>query len=343
MAPRRRRQRPGLQWPAPSIALGACLAALLCGCVSLAPLTERADAGPPALDDAGMDAGLDPTIDGGDPGADGDAPSPSPSDAGLDTPFDAPLDTPIDVPLDAPVDVRPDVPIDAPLVAPTDAGRDAPLLADAPALADVPVLPDAPLLADAPVLPDAPVPLDAPLPPSARLVINEIDYDQPMTDAAEFMEIYNAGSVSASLDGIAVILVNGASNTEYSRATLSGTLAPGEYVVIGVIGQALPLPVGVARFDLTMMTGGGMQNGAPDGVALIDTLSMTVLDRFSYEGSITAASIFGRSENLVEGTAFPIADSDTTPRSLCRRPNGTDTDVANADWSTCTPSPGAAN
>ena len=101
MAPRRRRERPGPRWPAPSIALGACLTALLCGCVSLAPLTERSDAGPPALDDAGMDAGLDPTIDGGDPGADGDAPSPSPIDAGLDTPFDAPLDTPFDVPASA--------------------------------------------------------------------------------------------------------------------------------------------------------------------------------------------------------------------------------------------------
>jgi len=259
--------------------------------------------------DAGpSDAGEeDAGFDGGPDVATFDAGIDAPTDAGLDAPTDAPLDTPLDAPRDAPLDVRPDTPLDTPLDAPSDAGR------------------------------------DAPLPPGARLVINEIDYDQPMTDVAEFIEIYNAGSVSAPLDGIAVILVNGSSNTEYSRAALSGTLAPGEYLVVGVTGQALTLPVGVARFDVPMMTGGGMQNGAPDGVALVDTVSMTVLDRLSYEGAITTAAIFGRSENLVEGTAFPTADSDTTPRSLCRRPNGSDTDVAITDWTTCTPSPGAAN
>jgi hypothetical protein len=272
----------------------------------------------------------------GDAGVDGGALDAGPSDAGaedagvdaaaVDAGFDAAaLDAGFDGGFDAPGSTETDAPrpLDAPLDAGLDAGRDAPL--------------DTPL--DAP----ADAGRDAPLPPGARLVINEIDYDQPGTDLAEYIEIYNAGSVSAALDGIAVLLVNGSSNTEYSRATLSGTLAPGEYVVIGVTGQALTLPVGVARFDVPMMTGGGIQNGAPDGVALVDTVSMTVLDRFSYEGSITTASIFGRSENLVEGTAFTTADSDSTPRSLCRRPNGSDTDVAITDWTTCTPSPGAAN
>ena len=50
--------------------------------------------------------------------------------------------------------------------------------------------------------------------------------------------------------------------------------------------------------------------------------------------------------NLVEGTALAgtTADNSVTVASLCRRPNGTDTDNANADWQICTVlSPGAAN
>ena len=33
-----------------------------------------------------------------------------------------------------------------------------------------------------------------------------------------------------------------------------------------------------------------MQNGAPDGVALINTMTMSVVDALSYEGPITAAT-----------------------------------------------------
>ena len=33
----------------------------------------------------------------------------------------------------------------------------------------------------------------------AQLVINEIDYDQPGTDGAEFIELYNAGGGAADL------------------------------------------------------------------------------------------------------------------------------------------------
>ena len=41
------------------------------------------------------------------------------------------------------------------------------------------------------------------------LVINEIDYDQPGTDSAEFVEIYNAGGNAVSLDGLTLEFVNG--------------------------------------------------------------------------------------------------------------------------------------
>jgi hypothetical protein len=55
---------------------------------------------------------------------------------------------------------------------------------------------------------------------------------------------------------------------------------------------------------------------------------------------------FPATVSLVEGTALPatVADSNTAPGSLCRNPNGTDTDNAATDWSFCTtPTPGTAN
>ncbi len=35
----------------------------------------------------------------------------------------------------------------------------------------------------------------------AAVVINEIDYDQPGTDTAEFIELFNSGSSAVSLAG----------------------------------------------------------------------------------------------------------------------------------------------
>jgi hypothetical protein len=91
-----------------------------------------------------------------------------------------------------------------------------------------------------------------------------------------------------------------------------------------------------------------IQNGAPDGIAVIDSVTNTVIDALSYEGSITMATIanFPGPVSLVEGTALDpaIADSNTVTRSLCRFPNGSDTNDAATDWIACgTLTPGATN
>ena len=61
-----------------------------------------------------------------------------------------------------------------------------------------------------------------------------------------------------------------------------------------------------------------MQNGAPDGVALIDTATKALLDALSYEGEIHSATIDGQVYDLVEGTplAATVADSNTVDGSL---------------------------
>lgn len=88
------------------------------------------------------------------------------------------------------------------------------------------------------------------------------------------------------------------------------------------------------------------QNGAPDGVALIDTGSKALLDSLSYEGEITVATIDGQSYDLVEGTALDaaIVDSNAVDGSLSRIPDKQDTNNAASDWAfTQTKTPGAAN
>jgi hypothetical protein len=179
--------------------------------------------------------------------------------------------------------------------------------------------------------------------PPGGLVINEVDYDQVGTDNGEFVEIYNGSDAPVNLSQYAVVLVNGSTNAQYARVPLSGMLAPGAYAVVANTG--VMVPSGVLRFTLADNT---IQNGAPDGVALINTMTMSVVDALSYEGAITVASIPGVTgmPSLVEGTALPasVADSNTVNASLARLPNGVDSNNAADDWSlSMTPTPGAPN
>ena len=159
---------------------------------------------------------------------------------------------------------------------------------------------------------------------STQLVINEVDYDQVGADTDGFVEIANAGSSPATLDGIALVLVNGGDGTEYQRKALTGTVSAGGYVRVDVEPQ----------------------NGAPDGLALVDTGSAALLDALSYEGAIHSATIGGATYDLVEGTMLPIevTDSNTVEGTLARIPDRRDANDAATDWAfTTTPTPGAAN
>ena len=168
------------------------------------------------------------------------------------------------------------------------------------------------------------LPESPPEPGAAKLVVNETDYDQVGPDSGGFVEVANTGDVAAPLDGIALVLVNGGDNAEYDRAALTGSLPAGGHVAVTIEAQ----------------------NGAPDGVALIDTANGELLDALSYEGAITAAVIGGRTYSLVEGTVLPdtVVDSNTVAGSLARLPDGTDTNNAATDWAfTQTATPGAPN
>jgi len=142
------------------------------------------------------------------------------------------------------------------------------------------------------------------------------------------------------------VFVNGNDNVEYRRVDLgpAGTLGPGGYLVVH--DGAVSLPVGTLALTFAPCIDTCIQNGAPDGIALIDTNGPALIDALSYEGSVTAANILGfpAPVNLLEGTPTGATDSNTVNGSLVRLPNGTDTDNAGTDWAFApTPTPGAAN
>jgi len=181
---------------------------------------------------------------------------------------------------------------------------------------------------------------------ATHLVINEVDYDQIMTDNAEFIEIYNPSPTAVSLAGKQVLLVNGNTSLVYDTIDLgSGMLAGNAYIVVAGANVSVTSPA--TKVDPGWTTD-RVQNGAPDGIALIDNTSHTLIDALSYEGAMTMVDLpgFAAPVSLVEGTMLPLtsADSNTADGSLCRSPNGQDTDDAAADWRVCAaPSAGLQN
>ncbi len=168
--------------------------------------------------------------------------------------------------------------------------------------------------------------------PPSHLVINEVDYDQPSTDTAEFIELFNPTAAPISLAGHTVVHVDGATgHRELGRVALTGTLGAGAYLVIQGMGST------VAGATLTLSS--AMQNG-PDGVVLVGPAG--IVDTAMYEGVIDTVELMG-------GTVLTVSESasigsDPGAGSLSRMPNACDRDTPAADWAvTSTPSPGAPN
>lgn len=98
--------------------------------------------------------------------------------------------------------------------------------------------------------------------------INEFHYDNSGTDTGEAIEI--AGPAGLNLSGWSIVLYNGADGKKYITSNLNG------------IVPHLQNGLGSLAFSIS-----GIQNGSPDGIALIDPLS-AVVQFLSYEGTFTA-------------------------------------------------------
>ena len=101
--------------------------------------------------------------------------------------------------------------------------------------------------------------------------ISEIHYDNAGTDAGEFVEVHLPAGASSA--GLSVVLYNGGTSTTYDTDPLPAVTAPANAPAAAVVTYPA----------------NGIQNGSPDGVALVDA-SGTVLDFLSYEGLITATN-----------------------------------------------------
>jgi DNA/RNA endonuclease G (NUC1) len=133
---------------------------------------------------------------------------------------------------------------------------------------------------------------------SQNVHISEIHYDNSGTDAGEALEI--SAPAGTDLTGWQVVLYNATNGAPYDTRTLSG-LVPATCGARGVV--TLDYPVN------------GIQNGSPDGVALVDGAGALV-EFLSYEGVFAATSgpasgltstDIGVSEQGTEAPGFSLA------------------------------------
>ncbi|MCB1605903.1 MAG: DUF11 domain-containing protein [Xanthomonadales bacterium] len=154
--------------------------------------------------------------------------------------------------------------------------------------------------------------------------INEIHYDNTGGDVGEFFEI--AGLPGTDLTGWTVVLYNGNGGAPYgSTVNLAGTL-PTSCPGLGV--------------QVTSFPANGLQNGAPDGLALIDDMGM-VVQFLSYEGSFTAVG--GPADGLMS-TDIGVLEPGGDPIGNSLQLTGTGSAYADFTWTGPIPeTPGACN
>ncbi len=166
---------------------------------------------------------------------------------------------------------------------------------------------------------------------SASLIINEVDYDQPGHDYAEFIELLNSGPDLLSLDGYTISLFNGATGTHYRRFDLSGyQIAAGSYFVLCGNGRY----VAHCNFD-AMKNSSLIQNGGSKADAITLSLNGSLIDSLVYEGNLEG-EIVGQGDQLNDLSMDYFM-------GLSRLPNGYDSNNDNQDFQSSCITPGFAN
>ena len=149
-----------------------------------------------------------------------------------------------------------------------------------------------------------------PPPPAGALVwINELHYDNSGTDKNEGVEI--AGPANTSLVGWKLIGYDGATGASYATINLTGTI------------RNLQNGFGVLWFNFA-----GLQNGAPDGIALVDATN-TVRQFLSYEGTFTATNGLAAGRTSVN---IGVSEVGTEASSVSMRLTGVGNDSSDFTW-----------
>ncbi len=149
--------------------------------------------------------------------------------------------------------------------------------------------------------------------PTTNIFINEIHYDNTGTDAGEAIEV--AGPAGIDLTGWSLVLYNGANGLAYATTALSGTI-PDQQGGFGTVSVSYVV--------------NGIQNGAPDGIALVNA-SSTVVQFLSYEGTLTAAD---GPANGMTSTDIGVSESGSDPIGQSLQLSGTGTTYGAFVWNT---------
>lgn len=156
-----------------------------------------------------------------------------------------------------------------------------------------------------------------------NVFVNELHYDNDGADIGEFIEV--AGPAGTDLTGWSIALYNGSNGAVYDTLALSG--------VLGDIGAGF-------GFSVVELPANGLQNGAPDGLALVDDAG-AVTEFLSYEGPIIAVD---GPANGMTSSDIGVAESGDEPAGLSLQRVGTGSQAA--DFTFAAPiaeTPGAAN
>jgi len=163
------------------------------------------------------------------------------------------------------------------------------------------------------------------LPLSGQTVfINEIHYENINADEGEFLEI--AGPAETDLTNWKIVFYDGSSGTTYGTVTLAGQI-PNTCGGFGVVAVDRP----------------GIENGDPDGLALVDNSSGgdVVIQFLSYEGVIVAT---GGPANGQVSMDIGVRESSTTAIGHSLQLSGTGEVYTDFAWSSpATNTRGACN
>ncbi|MBJ6978507.1 endonuclease [Luteimonas sp. MC1895] len=152
----------------------------------------------------------------------------------------------------------------------------------------------------------------ATFPAHAEVFINEIHYDNAGTDVGEAIEV--VGSAGENLAGYQLVLYNGSNGQSYSTSTLPAGVA-------ATCG-------GNVRFATVNYPVDGLQNGSPDGVALVDPQG-NVVQFLSYEGTMTATN--GPAAGMASED-IGVSEPNNTPVGTSLQLGGTGNVQADFTW-----------
>ncbi|MDO8365752.1 MAG: hypothetical protein Q7T20_03065, partial [Saprospiraceae bacterium] len=144
------------------------------------------------------------------------------------------------------------------------------------------------------------------------IFINEFHYDNNGGDVGEFIEI--AGTAGIDLSQYQIVLYNGANGAPYNTLILNGLIDDEGGSGFGAVSFAYPV--------------NGIQNGAPDGIALATTSGM-VLQFLSYEGAFVAV---GGVANGMMSTDIGLLEVGNEPVGLSLQLTGNGQQYGDFNW-----------